>query len=119
MNGNKKTMMQYIFAIMKNQIAILFFLFFGSFKTSFTQEVDTTSFKNYSLHAQATIVPQYHFNFNAPYSGQNSLLPSEAAKTSLTATAYLAYRPFMHTYLVFNPEAAGGSGLSKTLVQSG
>ena len=115
MNGNKKTMMQYIFAIMKNQIAILFFLFFGSFKTSFTQEVDTTSFKNYSLHAQATIVPQYHFNFNAPYSGQNSLLPSEAAKTSLTATAYLAYRPFMHTYLVFNPEAAGGSGLSKTL----
>ncbi len=75
--------------------------------------------KHYSLHWQATAIPQYHFNFKAPYSGNNSLLPSEPVMPSFTTTAFFAYKPFKHTYIVFNPEAAGGKGLSKTLGVAG
>lgn len=75
--------------------------------------------KKYSLHWQATFIPQYHFDFKAPYTGDNSLLPSEPVKASLSATAYLNYRPFAHTYLVFNPESAGGRGLSQALGVAG
>ena len=110
-----KIILPFIFATMKKHIAILFFLGCLSSTLLWSQQKDNAPLKNYSVHAQATIIPQYHFSFNAPYTGQNSLLPGEPVKTSLTLTAYLAYRPFKHTYLVFNPEAAGGSGLSKTL----
>ena len=71
--------------------------------------------KNYSLHFQTTIIPQYHFDFKAAYSGDNSLAISEPARTSYSGTLYFSYKPFKNTYLVFNPEAAGGKGLSKTL----
>lgn len=71
--------------------------------------------KNYSLHWQTTFIPQYHFDFKAAYTGDNSLLTSEPARASVSATAFLAWKPFTHTYIVFNPEAAGGKGLSKTL----
>ncbi|MEK7198712.1 MAG: hypothetical protein AAB212_02170, partial [Bacteroidota bacterium] len=35
--------------------------------------------KKYSLHWQTTFIPQYHFNFHAPYSGEKSLQSSEPA----------------------------------------
>ena len=71
--------------------------------------------KPWSLHFQSTIIPQYHFDFKAPYSGDNSLQPSEPARASASFTLFAAWKPFKHTYVVFNPEAAGGKGLSKTL----
>ena len=71
--------------------------------------------KNYSLHWQSTFIPQYHFDFSSPYAGDNSLMASEPARASISATAFLSYKPWKHTYIVFNPEAAGGKGLSKTL----
>jgi len=71
--------------------------------------------KKYSIHWQATTIPQYHFNFYAPYSGKNSLLPSEPVKASVTSTLFLAYNPFKNTYLIFDPEVAGGKGFSQTL----
>lgn len=70
--------------------------------------------KKYSLHWQTTFIPQYHFNFHAPYSGENSLQSSEPARASFSVTAFLKYKLFNKTYLVCNPEAAGGKGLSKT-----
>jgi high affinity Mn2+ porin len=70
--------------------------------------------KNQSLHWQATMIPQYHFNFKAPYTGANSLLPNEPVLTSFTTTLFASYKPFKNTYVVFNPEAAGGKGLSQT-----
>ncbi len=60
------------------------------------------------FYFQATFIPQYHFDFNAPYSGDNSLLPSEPIRASVSGTAFLSYKPFRNTYYVFNPEAAGG-----------
>ena len=71
--------------------------------------------KNLSVHWQATIIPQYHFTFNSPYEGTNSLLAKEGVKTSFTTTVFIDYHPFKNGYIVFAPEAAGGKGLSKTL----
>ena len=78
-----------------------------------------TKTKKYSLHWQATVIPQYHFDFKAPYTGDNSMEPSEPVKTSFTTTFFLSYKPCTNTYLVFDPEAAGGKGLSKTLGVAG
>jgi high affinity Mn2+ porin len=71
--------------------------------------------KKFSIHWQATVIPQYHVNFKASYSGDNSLQTSEPTRTSFSTTLFLKYRPFKNSYIVFNPEAAGGKGLSKTL----
>lgn len=81
------------------------------------QPMDSTakSGKKYSLHFQTTIIPQYHFDFPALYSGDNSLETHEPARTSFSGTIFFNYKPFKNTYFVFNPEAAGGKGLSKTL----
>lgn len=75
---------------------------------------DDSSHK-FSIHAQATVIPQYHSHFTSPYSGNNSLEPAEPVRTSLSVSGFLAYKPLRNTYFVFNPEAAGGKGLSKTL----
>ncbi len=71
--------------------------------------------KKYSLHWQTTFIPQYHFDCFSPYAGDNSLLPSEPTRASISGTAFLNYTPFKNTYLICNPEAAGGKGLSSTL----
>lgn len=80
---------------------------------------DSTGNKKLSLHWQATIIPQYHFAFKASYSGDNSMLTSEPVKTSLTSTLFATYKPFKQGYIVFNPEIAGGKGLSQTLGAAG
>jgi high affinity Mn2+ porin len=74
-----------------------------------------SSDKKLTIHGQATIIPQYHFKFHSPYEGLNSLVPDEGVKTSLTATIFINYHPFKNVYIVFDPEVAGGKGLSKTL----
>ncbi len=83
-----------------------------SFKILYAQ--DRTD-KNLSIHWQATVIPQYHFKFTSPYQGANCLVPKEGVKTSLTTTLFINYHLYKNTYIVFNPEAAGGKGLSKTL----
>ena len=67
-----------------------------------------------SLHWQSTLIPQGVNNFKSPYVGENSFLPTEPIRTSFTTTLFAAYKPFKNTYFVFNPEMAGGKGLSKT-----
>ncbi len=87
-------------------------------KMGFAQsKTDTISAKpkRYSLHGQSTVLSQYHFDFKAAYSGDNSLLTSEPAATSVSATLFLNYKLGAKTYMVFNPEMAGGNGLSKAL----
>ncbi len=96
---------------MKIQFLVFGFLMWFS---TWAQDSTVQHFKNLSIHGQSTVIPQYHFNFNSPYSGLNSFEASEPTETSISATIYIAYKPFKHTYIVFNPEAAGGKGLSKT-----
>ena len=98
---------------------IEFILFFLAIAIIATAQESSTAEKKFSIHAQATLIPQYHFNFNAAYSGNNSLLPNEPIATSFTTTLYAVYKPFKNTYIYFNPEAAAGKGLSKTLGVAG
>ena len=72
----------------------------------------------YSAHAQATVVTQVHNVFPSPYIGPRSLLPVEPAANTMTGTVFFAARIFESerndTQVIFNPEAAGGSGFSGT-----
>jgi high affinity Mn2+ porin len=73
----------------------------------------------FQLHFQQTIVTQYHPDFSAKYTGPNSMLTSEDQQTSLTSTFFAGLRLAKNTFVYFNPEIAGGSGLSKALGAAG
>ena len=53
---------------------------------------------------QATYIGQLKPAFNAPYSGDNSLLPGRETGHSGSFTAFLGYRPWAGGELHFNPE---------------
>ncbi len=95
---------------MKPQLLILTLLFVT---VTQAQQKDSLS-KKLSLHWQATVIPQGVNKFSAPYNGDNSFLNNEPTRTSFTTTLFAAYHPFKNTFFVFNPEMAGGKGLSKT-----
>jgi len=68
----------------------------------------------FNVHAQATVITQWHDDFPAPYTGPNSFLPREDAKTSVTATLFMGLRmPWEGGAFYFDPEVAGGEGLSR------
>ncbi len=69
----------------------------------------------YSIHAQATVVSQGHGPFHSPYQGENSLRPEKELATTATTTLYLAARLWQGGDVIFNPEVAGGKGVSNTL----
>ena len=84
-----------------------FFLLVIIFQASFSQD------KNWSLHFQQTIIPQHKPKINAPYSGDNSLSDSSETQTSLTTTIFIGRRLWKGAAIFYNPELAGGSGLSQ------
>ncbi len=100
------------------KLAILFFLFWSITVTAQTQ-VDSVKERNWSLHAQVTSIPQYHFPFSAKYTGQNSLQKSEPAQVSFTSTIYAGRRLWKNAAIYLNAEASGGSGLSSALGVAG
>jgi len=71
-----------------------------------------------SVHAQATMVTQTHDAFFSPYVGPLSLFPVEKTAISVTSTIFLDGRLWetddWSGELVFNPELAGGVGLSQS-----
>ncbi len=69
--------------------------------------------KNWSYHFQLTAINQTHPAFKASYSGDNSLLKeAEDKKLSLTTTLFLSRKLWKNAALYFNPEIAGGAGIS-------
>lgn len=70
---------------------------------------------DWSLHFQSTLVTQYHPDFPALYSGQNSMSTSELPATSITATAFLGRKLWSGGEVFADPELFGGSGLGQTL----
>ncbi len=74
--------------------------------------VDTAKASRFSLHFQATYIYQYKPEFNAQYSGKNSLSSLEEKENSITATLYLGARLWKGAEIYLNPELAGGNGLS-------
>ena len=68
--------------------------------------------RNWSLHFQQTLIDQWHNDLSTPYSGEYSLADRESAKLSFTSTLFIGRRLWRGGALYFNPEVAGGSGLS-------
>jgi high affinity Mn2+ porin len=66
----------------------------------------------WNLFYQATSIGQYHGNFHAAYSGENSLANTPERDVSLTTTLFFSYRLTQNTQFVFDPEIAGGKGFS-------
>jgi len=68
--------------------------------------------ESWNLFYQATSIGQYHGTFRSPYSGPNSLQNYPERDVSLTSTLFFGWRWGQNTQLYFDPEIAGGRGLS-------
>ena len=66
----------------------------------------------WSLHFQQTVIQQWHNDLSPRYEGDHSLQAREKAKLSLTTTVFIGRRLWKNAAVYFNPEIAGGSGLS-------
>lgn len=68
--------------------------------------------ERWNLFYQATSVGQYHGTFPAAYSSPFSLQTYMERDVSLTTTLFFGLRLHRNSVLYFNPEVAGGKGLS-------
>jgi high affinity Mn2+ porin len=68
-----------------------------------------------ALHYQATVATQAHGGFPARYTGKNSLRPQAESATSVVMDLFAGARPWRGGEAWFQPELAGGRGLSSTL----
>jgi high affinity Mn2+ porin len=68
----------------------------------------------FSLHFQATVATQAHPGFGAAYSGQHSLNNASEAATSVVMDVFAGMRLWKGAEIYFQPELAGGRGLSST-----
>ena len=84
----------------------------GAATPSGTSSAQDTESENWNLYYQATAVGDYHGTFNAPYSGPLSLEDNPERDVSITTTLFFTARLEQNTFLVFNPEIAGGKGFS-------
>ena len=73
----------------------------------------------WALHAQTTVVYQYHPGFGSPYQGPNSLTPSPQGKETFDLTLYAGLRLWRGAEFWINPEIDQGFGLSDTLGVAG
>jgi high affinity Mn2+ porin len=73
----------------------------------------------YSVHGQFTFVNQRHDRFPSPYTGPHSLISDEPSANSITSTLFLDAKLWRGFEMVFNPEIAGGLGLSGTTGMAG
>lgn len=99
---------------------IIIFFVFIIIKCSSASGQDTLLHtSDWGFHFQQTVIGQYHFDFNSPYSGFNSLAGSEKAAYSVTSTVFLGRKLWHGGEIYFNPELAGGSGLSGSVGVAG
>lgn len=76
-------------------------------------QTDTAGKNGWSMHFQLTAVSQSHPSFHARYSGPNSLADtSEKGILSVTTTLFAGRKLWKNAAFYFNPEIAGGAGLS-------
>ena len=68
--------------------------------------------ENWNLYYQATSIGDEHGTFRSPYEGPFSLKDYPEHDVSLTTTLFLTLRLEQNTWLVFDPEIAGGRGFS-------
>jgi high affinity Mn2+ porin len=78
-----------------------------------------TEAESWNAHFQATVLPEAHGGFSAPYTGPQSLRPDPDFETSLTSTLYLGAKVWPGAQAYLDPELSGGSGLSGTQGMAG
>ena len=75
-------------------------------------DTDTFAPQEFSLHFQATLLPDYHGSFPAQYSGPFSLKNTPELNASFTTTFFAGWNPWSGGFLYANPEVSAGSGFS-------
>ncbi len=73
----------------------------------------------WNVHGQFTFIEQGYPAFHSPYEGENSLSGANQAKETVSATAFIGFRPWDGTDIYVNPEITQGFGLSDTLGVAG
>src|SRR5713226_6888570 len=68
-----------------------------------------------ALHFQATVATQAHPSFPAGYAGRNSMSPDAESATSVVMDLFAGLRLWSGAEVYFQPELAGGRGLSSTV----
>lgn len=69
---------------------------------------------NWNIHGQATFIEQGYPAFRSPYQGTNSLSGKSQVKNTVSATAFIGFRPWDGTEIYVDPELMQGFGLSNT-----
>ena len=67
---------------------------------------------NWSIHGQFTFIQQGYPSFHSPYEGANSLQGASQESNTISATAFVGFRPWAGTEIYINPELLQGVGLS-------
>jgi len=70
--------------------------------------------ERFSFHFQTTMISQHQLDFDAPYTGANSLVTHEKQCLSVTSTLFVGARLWKNAEIFFNPELSGGAGISQT-----
>ena len=70
---------------------------------------------SWNVHGQLTYIEQGYPAFRSPYQGTNSLTGASQIQNTMSATAFIGYRPRDGTEIYINPELMQGFGLSDTL----
>src|ERR1700728_4426856 len=68
--------------------------------------------ERWNLYYQETSIGDYHGKFNSPYEDATSLKNYPERDVSLTSTLFFTWRLEQDTFLIFDPEIAGGKGFS-------
>jgi len=98
---------------MRVLLIIIFLIFVSSW--TFSQQKDTLKNDWFTIHAQTTVINQFKPAFSAKYTGPNSLTTQQEDRTSITSTLFLGVKLWKGASVFFDPELAGGYGLSQTV----
>ena len=93
----------------------LLFILIACFTIAIANASDKDSIEKWSYHFQFTGIMQGHPAFKADYSGQNSLSNEKENAFSVTSTLFLGRKLWKGASFYFNPEVAGGKGISSAL----
>src|ERR1700674_577099 len=74
---------------------------------------------DWNIHGQSTLIEQGYPAFRSPYQGPNSLSGASQARNTMSATAFIGWRPWESTEIYVNPELMQGFGLSDTVGLAG
>ena len=69
---------------------------------------------NWNIHGQFTFIGQGYPPFHSPYEGPQSLTGNSQFKNTISATAFIGFRPWDGTEVYIDPELMQGFGLSNT-----